>query len=193
MGQLEDKRQIIYENDHEFADILAARVLHKPKVVVWMILIPVLLVLYLNDLKKYKDGRNDFIENYLITKKRALDEAFEAIEAARECDTAPLAEIADLPDSARQFYAELLSVLTTHYMMLLKTNSKDYDSMVRNAYHNRTNYLLFINQLNRVEKALNDALRPNLNQDLEGVNDVISSIEKHSEQIRKDISQRIFS
>ncbi|GAB4345478.1 MAG: hypothetical protein Kow0089_22590 [Desulfobulbaceae bacterium] len=159
-----------------------------------MILIPVLLVLYLNDLKKYRDGREAFIQNYLMVKKRALDEAVAAIEADRECDPASLAAEADLPDdNARGLYGQLLAVLAEHYRCLLTAAGDDYDSMVREAYHNRTNYLLFFNRLNLAEKALNKALRSHLSREHEGVNDIIHSMQEHSEQIRRDISLRIFA
>lgn len=190
---LSEKGRVIFEQEQEFAEILAARVLHKPKVVVWMILIPFLLVLYLNDLKKYKEGRKDFIEHYQITKKKALEEAISAIEEGRELDVTPLAGKADLPEIARQPYTELLSILTEHYMMLLKTTGRDYGSMIRDVFHNQTNCLLFFSQLNQAEKALNNALRQQLNQDHEGVDEVIHAMQNHSETIRKEISRKIFS
>ena len=192
MSQLEEKGRMIFEYEQEFAETLAARVLYKPKVQVWMVLIPILFVLYMNDLKKYKDGRKGFVKNYLISRKRALEEAIAAIDADRECDVAPLTKKADLPDNARQPYAELLTIMTEHYEALLRTNGKDYNAMVREVYHNQTNYLLFFNQLNKAEKSLNTALRPHL-QDNEGVNDVISSMQQHSEQIRRDNALQTFS
>jgi hypothetical protein len=193
MNELEEKGRMILAQERLFADILASRALSKPKPNVWMILIPIIFVFYMNDYKKYKDGRQVFADQYLMSRKRALDEAVASLTANRDPDLEPLVSVSDLPEAARQQYHDLLTVLIENYRDLLQTEGETVNDLVRAAYANKTNYLLFLNRLNRAEKELNAALRPVLDDTDKEMGDVIMTIERSSEELRRSKAEEIFS
>jgi hypothetical protein len=193
MNELEEKGRMILAQERLFADILASRALSKPKPNVWMILIPIIFVFYMNDYKKYKDGRQVFADQYLMSRKRALDEAVASLTANRDPDLEPLVSVSDLPEAARQQYHDLLTVLIENYRDLLQTEGETVNDLVRAAYANKTNYLLFLNRLNRAEKELNAALRPVLDDTDKEMGDVIMTIERSSEELRRSRAEEIFS
>jgi hypothetical protein len=64
---------------------------------------------------------------------------------------------------------------------------------VQSAYIKRSNYLLFINQLNNAEKKFNAALKPQLETTIDDVNDIVCAIEWYSEKIRRNDAEEIFA
>ena len=86
----------------------------------------------------------------------------------------------------------MLSILVEHFVNLLQSDGEDFDSLVHSAYNNRTNYLLVLNRLNRAEKDFDRALKPHLNKEHEGVNNVIKSMELQTEKLRREIAEKIF-
>jgi len=193
MNGLEEKGRMILAAEKRFADILASRVINKPQPNIWMILIPIIFVFYMNDYKKYKDGRQAFADQYLMSRKRALDEAAVSLTAERDPDLDALVNVSDLPENARQKYRDLLAVLTENYRDLLQAEGESADHLVRGAYGTKTNYLLFLNLLNRAEKELNSALRPVLDDKDKEMGDVIETIERCSEELRRSRADEIFS
>jgi hypothetical protein len=192
MTSFSEKHVIILENEKRFADALAVLVLDKPKLSVWMILIPIIFVYYFYRLQKFSNGRTAFAENYMISRKRALNEALAVIQTGKEPDIDKLVKLSSLPEDVRKQNAALLALLVSHYTDLLRSDGDNFESLVQSAYRSRTNYLLFNNQLNQVEKTLNSTLMPHLDGTLEGVNDIVSAIERHSEKLRRDHAEAIF-
>jgi len=83
MTEKKEKSTIILEEEEKFALILASQVINKPQLSLWMILIPIFFVFYFTNLSKYKNGCRQFADNYLIDKKRALNEAIAVVEGGR--------------------------------------------------------------------------------------------------------------
>ena len=193
MDLISEKSRLILEHDQYFAFLLAGKVLEKPKVDIWMILLPILFVYYMNNFQKFKDGRKTFAAHYMVTRKRALEEAVALAHSGNAADPDDLAKESGIPAEAQNKLAELFAVLIGHYEILLKATGRDFDSLVRSAYKNLTNYLLFINRINNAEKELNMALEPQLATVSAGVNDIISAMEKHTDQIRLKEAHDIFS
>ena len=75
---LVDKRDLILAEERRFANQVSHRVIEKPRLAVWMILIPVFFVFYFWQLKRYADGRKKFAESFLLTRRRAIEEAYRA-------------------------------------------------------------------------------------------------------------------
>lgn len=193
MSTVREKSSLILDHEQRFAGTLAVKVLNKPKLNIWMVLIPVLFVFHMYEWQRYKEGRKAFAANYLVTKKRALDEAVAVVEDGRKADPAALTAQSDLPAEARQKLAELYAVLVEHYEDLLRSDGDDFEALVRSTYKSRTNYLLFLNRLHNTEKALNLALKPHLSATTNGVNDIVSTIEHHSEAMRRGAAEAIFA
>lgn len=193
MTPIDDKLHIIETNERQFAYMLAGRVIHRPKLSVWMILIPVIFVYFFYQFNRYKQGRSDFADNYLITRKRALNAARVSIEENAAPDLEAVARQAKLPSETLGAYRELLAVLIQHYRDLLQVEGEDMAKLVRSAYRTQTNYLLFCNHLNRAETTLNAALRPHLKDSVEGFNDVVSRIEHFSAEMRRQDAEKFFT
>ncbi|MDF1577381.1 MAG: NF038143 family protein [Desulfobulbales bacterium] len=181
----------ICDHERRCAEILAARVLQKPQMHIWMILIPIIFVFYLNDLKKYKDGRDAFVENYLTTRKRALEEAAAIIKEGRDSQLDSL--VLQMPEEARQALKNLLAILVEHYRSLLMTTGQDYKGLVRSMYENFNSYSSFIDRLDAAERALNRRLRPDLEKSEEGVADIFSAIEQSSREIQQAAAREFFT
>jgi hypothetical protein len=73
-----------------------------------------------------------------------------------------------------------LNVLIDHYMDLLQAEGDHIEDLIKSVYKNRTNYLLFINRLNSVEKKFNTALKSHLPDTIDGANDIMAAMETYS-------------
>ncbi len=186
------KIDLIIKHEEKIAKILATAVLDKPKISIWMILIPVIFVYYIYQHQKFVDGRKTFVEKYVIVKKLALDEALAAVKYAKEPDIDGLAKMSGHTGQILVEYSVLLGVLIGHYKDLLRSEGETFESLVKSTYKNRTNYLLFTNQLNQVEKRFNTALKPHLYETTEGVDNIVTNIEHCSEKLRREEAEKIF-
>ena len=192
MLKLADKKDLILAAEMRQANAVSAGVIEKPKLSLWMILIPVIFVHFFYRLQKYSEGRKQFARDFCKSRKRALEEAASAIASGEPPDVNKLVQMASIPKETNQAYHTWLKVLVEHYIDLLEADGDAYEVLVRNVYKNRTNYLLFLNQLNEVEKAFDDALKPHLYKDTEGVNDIVATMETHCVQFRRAEAARIF-
>lgn len=192
MDSIHQKQQAILENERRFANTVSAEVIDKPKLNIWMILIPVIFVHYFYRLKKYAEGRKDFARNFLLTRERALAEAASAVESNRQPDTGPLVRMSSIPEGTSKAYIRWLNVLLEHYRELLQSPGGSYEVLVRAAYKNRTNYLLFLNTLGDVEKGFNRELKPHLTKETPDANGIIQTIESCCANIRRAEAERIF-
>jgi hypothetical protein len=192
MAELKDKSVLILEQEEQFSITLAAQVMDKPRLSLWMILIPIFFIYYFNDLNKYKNGCRQFVEHYIIDKKRAMNEAVEVVTSGREIDIPALADLSNMSSKAREKQAQVLAVLVEHYIILLNARGEDYPSLIRNAYGTLTDYLLFLNHLNQAEKEVNKALTPDLRKSHEGINDIVSRMEDVSARLRRETAESIF-
>ena len=186
------KRDLILADEKRFAARVSARVIDKPRLDVWMILIPVFFVFYFWQLKRYAKGRKTFAEKFLITRKRSLDEALQSAETGENPDIGKLVQAADIPDKIRQDYRRWLTLLVDHYRDLILARGSDYPALVRSTYKSRTNYLLFLNRLNQAEREFDAALKPHLEKTTENVNGIIKLMEESVTGLRRQLAEEIF-
>ena len=191
MTSLLEKRDLILENERRFADLLGREVLATPKMNIWMILIPFILIYHIYQARRVADGRKVFIRNYLRSRERALEEGLRFVEKGTTPATEMMSDGSDLPEPARKPFRELIMFLTGHYMDLLRSNGTDMESLIRSVYKNRMNYLLFLQQLNQAEKALNEALRPHITG--AGVDEVLETMETVSQRLRREYAAAVFA
>lgn len=192
MGSIHEKSAIIWASEENFAYALAPAVLDKPKISIWMILIPILIVYHMFRYQKYVDGRNRFCEHYLFLRKRALEANVRALEAGQSCDVRDLIKQANIPEDTKSEYTAWIRVLCDHFADLLRCEGDSIEALVKSAYKNRTNFLLFLNQLNDSEKRLNAALSPHLRETTEGVDEIIGRMEQATEILRRETAEIIF-
>lgn len=104
-----------------------------------------------------------------------------------------MVKLAKLPFETLGDYRELLAVLVQHYTDLLLAEGEEIAELVKSAYRTRTNYLLFCNRLNQVERELNAALRPHMQETTEGFDDAVRRIENVSVELRREDVDNIFT
>lgn len=151
-----------------------------------MIFIPFIFIFYFQDFSNYKKQRRAFIDNYLLSRKRALNEAERALTENRNPDIDAVANRSELKEKPKVKYKELLTLLMDHYTSLLNASGENFEALVKSAYgKKKMNYAVFIHQLNTAEKALNAALKPQLKKTEEGVSQTIRKIETRSEKLRR--------
>jgi hypothetical protein len=192
MKGLDRKKELILARELAFANSIGAAVFEKPKVNFWMILIPVLFLYFVYRMQKYKTGRMQFDQEFMATRRKAMDLAVEALEADASPNIDQIARQSGLTDALERPYASWLKALVDHYADLLAANGDSFESLVRSAYRNRTNYLLILNRLNTVEKEFYAALKPQMAA-TEGAAAIIAAIETNSRQLRRDLAESIFA
>lgn len=192
MQALSEKKELIFDYELKFAHQVAAKVIDKPQLSLWMILIPVVFVYYFYKLKKFADGRKAFVANYMITRERTLEEAYAAVETNHNPNLNKIINMSSAPEDALDAYAQWVKVLAAHYQDLLQARGQEIDGLVKTAYKNRTNFLLTLNRLNKVEKRFNSALKPHLQPNIQGADQIIAAIEQWSQKIRREEATRIF-
>lgn len=183
---------MILAQETVFANRVSAVVIEKPTLSLWMIIIPVIFVHFFYRLNKYSQGRKDFARQFLLSRERSLNESLEALASGRKPDTNAVRQMATIPEGTSQTYVKWVKVMVDHYSDLLASKGDSYEEMVRLVYKNRTNYLLFLNSLGEAEKAFDNALKPHLKKDTEGVNDIVNTIEVCTTQLRREEASRIF-
>jgi hypothetical protein len=192
MASLDYKKELILRYEEKFADSVAVSVIDKPKLSTWMILIPILFIYYFYRLKKFADGRKEFARHFILTRKRSLEEAAASLESGGKPDVEALVNMSSAPGSTHADYREWLKVLLDHYQYLLRSEGDSFETLIRSAYKTRTNYLLFINHLNRVERQFNTALKPSLKETTEEVNNIVTAIEQRCEDLRRRDAENFF-
>jgi len=191
MGIRENK-DLIFRYEELQAHILASRVIFKPPLTAWYILMPLIFIYYFYRLQKYSKGRKDFVRNYMLSRRRALEEVADALEDDRPPDIEGFREFTIVPTEAMQEYLAWVRVLADHYTDLLKCDGTCCEDLIRSVYSGRGNYLLFLNRLNRSEQKLNRALTPGLEVDIPDVTETITLMETQVEQMRRAEAERIF-
>jgi len=191
MKSLERKKELILQRELLFANAIGAAVFEKPKVSFWMILIPILFLYFIYRMQRFKSGRLKFDQEFMTTRRKAMDLAVEALETGVKPNTDRVAGESGITDALEKPYASWLKALVDYYADLLAANGDSFDALVRSAYCNRTNYLLTLNRLSTVEKEFYTALKPQFAA-TEGAAAVIEAIEVHSRRLRRDLVEQVF-
>ncbi|MBC8463586.1 MAG: hypothetical protein H8D61_01265 [Deltaproteobacteria bacterium] len=177
-----------------------ARATNPPKPFsVWEFMIPVIFIL---TFMKNKQTRELFIQNFLFTKKLALQAAFNMIakgwsrgkaKAQIEQKTGLVLEGENrdiYSDKIRREQFKEIELLIDHYAKLLTAEGNDYGSLVLCAYAHRENYQTFLVQLESAEKAVFDAARQTLAENVDF--NALSKIESATQRARTAEVEKIF-
>ena len=199
-AKLKKKFNHIYNFERFIGNSVALRVIKSQPIGVWEFLIPIVFILHF---MRNKQSRELFIQNYMFTKRHALDAAFKMLkkghsrqnvisgieDKTRALLTAP--ETQGLySESIRQQQMNEIELLFDHYGKLLGAEGEDYDALTRNVYGSRQNYFVFHEQLKSAEKKVSDAARQTLGSKADI--DALLSIEKATEEIRQSRIEKIF-
>jgi len=192
MKGLERKKELILQRELAFANAIGAKVFEKPKVNFWMVLIPILFLYFVYRMQRFKSGRMKFDQEFMTTRRKAMDLAVEALETGQKPNIDRVARESGISGTLEKPYASWLRALVDYYADLLTANGDSFEALVRSAYHNRTNYLLTLNRLSTVEKEFYTVLKPRLAA-TEGAATVIATIEEQSRRLRRDLAEQIFA
>jgi hypothetical protein len=191
MTTLAQKKDIIMQRELAFANAIGAAVFEKPRVSFWMMLIPLLFLYFIYRMQGYKSGRMKFDEEFMTTRRRAMDAAVLAVETNGRPDIDEVTRRSGLPAPLQEPYISWVKTLAEYYMDLLSASGESFNALVRAAYRNRTDYLLILNRLTTVEREFYSALRPHLGP-AEGASDIIATIESQSQKLRRELAEQIF-
>ena len=192
-AELKKKYNQIYDYERYIGNSVALQVIQSKPIGVWEFLIPIVFILHF---MRNKQSREVFIQNYMFTKRHALDaafkmlkkgysreEAFSAIEGKTHALLSTPETQGIYSESIRRQQMNEIELLVDHYGNLLKAEGKDYDALVRHAYDSRKNYFIFHEQLISAEKKVADAARQTLGSKADIA--ALQRIEKATETIRQ--------
>jgi hypothetical protein len=192
MKSIDESHDLIREHEEKFARRLADKIIAKPHLSVWMILIPIIFVYYFLQKDKYVTGCREFVKHYMVSRNRALDAARAASSGMCQPEIAPLVAIAKIPHPARKAYQDFLEVLIDHFQVLLVQKGDSFEELIRGAYSSKTDYLLYLSQLHRAERELDRALTLVMAESTEGCGEAAARIEKSLEELRRKEADTFF-
>lgn len=191
---LEEKKQQVLEYEESLAHTLARQVVDKPVPPIWMILIPIFFVFHASKIKEYSKGLKDFAEHYLISRRRALDTAYQSVLHNADPAIDTLMKQADaIPEEARTLYQQWITLLIQHYRNVLVAPGTSVQGRIRSHYRNKSSYLLFNNQLVAAENAFNKALLPEIDGDQQDVLYIADKLQQSSVELRRKEVENIYS
>jgi hypothetical protein len=165
---LEARQAMIWQQERILAYDLAKVLIHKPGVTVWMIMLPLLFLFFMQDLKNYKAAMQKFTEGFLKNKQIALDLALNGVREGAALDSAPAQSAAGFrsdPADQNEIHEKQrqeIACLMDHYRRLLTAKGKTYEELIKNAYPSASAYRLFLDTLFDLENAvMQTALRSN--------------------------------
>jgi hypothetical protein len=191
MDKYKEKAKMILDHEEWFADSLAIKVVERPALSVWMILIPIVFIYYFYRFKKFSEGRKEFVK-IIDSRKQALSKALERINGDKSAGVAEIADTIGLNGDTKMYYTELLVALFDHYVRLLQASGGSYQELVKSAYGSSGEFTIFLNNLTRIEDRLNGSFR-SPEDEKENFSAVVGSIREYSEHIRRATIEKIFA
>jgi hypothetical protein len=190
----DQKKQLILDHESQLAHKLALQILDKPKPPIWMIFVPIFFVFFVQKMNQYKSGLAEFVENYLKSRRHAMEAALKAKETGGPPDLDALMEkVGNIPEQARPLFMAWMVLLVGHYSLLLASKGNTHAALVRGGYQSKTNYLLFCKTLNKAENAYSTALLPDMDGDSQDLRHVIEKIDICVTNLRREEADKIFS
>ena len=191
---LEEKKTRILAHEEMMARRLARRIIDKPVPPLWMVLIPIFFVFHAWKIKQYSNGLKNFTTNYLALRRQAIEAAVKREQSGKKVDLDALVESTiSLPAEARPQYRDLLFLLISHYRSLLCVKGKNHTEMTQAHYRNKSNYLHFCVQLNKMENDLNLALLQKIEGDPQDIHHVVEKMKTCLSELRRKEADEIFS
>lgn len=194
------KNILAYEN--KTARIITSKVLEKPELSAWMILIPIVFIPFMQRYQKYKESAKIFSEGYLYTKKIALDTAYKIFKNEISLEDAPVVitkAVQNNPHADQivlniyQKQIQEIEILCEHYLTLLASEKVKYGEMVVGHYQMEDNYLSFVNKLSEAEKEVTRAASATFKDEMVEVPDIMEKMEKHLSELRLKEAKLFFT
>jgi hypothetical protein len=191
-SEFREKYCTVLENEKAITSHIAGKVIDKPQLSLWMILVPVFFVFYFFQFKRYKNGLQTFKVDFIKTRKRVLDAVHQSLVDNKRVDIEALVSAGNVPDHARAAYGVWIQRLVAFFTSLLEAEGHDYSALVKSCYKKKSSYLIVLHGLNTAEQDLNRALFPNLDNMDERTTMAIEAIEKCAADFRRNQAKEIF-
>lgn len=155
---------MIWSQENQFAYAVAKNVLDKPKISVWIILIPILFLYYAHKIQQYKAGVHGFGKGVARSKILALDSALEEVKTGKRDESYKDAfaskDLENSPSVMRVRDTQLAEVelLKTHFARLLRQEGTSFQALIKKAYKTSGEYRFFLNRLTQAEEAVQEAV-----------------------------------
>ncbi|MFO8112706.1 MAG: NF038143 family protein [Desulfosalsimonadaceae bacterium] len=195
---IDDKYDLIYAHEEQFAYRLGNEVVKKPEVSVWMILIPILFLHHMQKVNQYKAGVRSFAQGILAPQKKALDKAYKEASAGEKIhyDLKDYFSESDITAEKQQRtlaekQVRVIRVMEEHYLAMLTVSAETFADLLKRAYLNRGEYRRYLNRLEKAEKELYEYLKNEVHT-TEASREVIKQIEKSCERLRAEEMRRLF-
>jgi hypothetical protein len=188
---LDEKYEILFTHEEEFAYTLAKRVIKKPEVSVWMVLLPILFVHHAYRINQYKAGIKAFAKGIMSSKKKALDKSYKEAVTGEALlydtqDYFPDVELKSLSDKAlAQKQEKVIRLMEAHFNALFRAEGDSLGSLLKGAYGSPDRYRQYFNQLKDAEKSLNQYITEHVHDNEEAAT-VVLEIEKSCEALREE-------
>ena len=154
---LERKKNLIMEYEKSLAEALSEKLLERPKMSVWMILIPLIFVFHCQRHKRFVESKRVFIREWLRNKEQALLGAVEELSGGNRNVQKWQKMVSHLPESAVEAYVRMQNFLCDHYKKVLSGNGKTFGKLVLQAYA-KEEFVEFIACREKVEQELSKEL-----------------------------------
>lgn len=197
---LDTKYESILSRERSLARAVAISAVKAKPITVWEVTIP---VIFFFGYMRLKSTREIFTQNFLFTKKLALEAALEMIKKGQPREEV-MSRIEDKTSSLlisvkkgvyseeiRQMQLKEIDLLINHYCRLLRAEGRDYASLVINAYKSQKDYSTFLGQLKETEKQVTRAAEQTLGTRTD--HEIISRIEESTDRARMAEVEKIFS
>ncbi len=192
MNKIQEKKELILVEEQTLAALIAARVIEKPKLSWWMIIMPIIFVFFFQKLDKAIKGRELFVVNYMIIRNKALDAAYLATLNDKRLKTDEFYSQFTLPDEAAKYYRRWVEALIDFYSILLQAEGKDFSDLACSAFNNKKDLFLTMRHLCDLEQEYNEALLPHLVREVPEARKLTLDITVHSRILRMELVQKVF-
>ncbi len=197
-SQLDTKYHILMQKEQKFSKSVAFESIDKPRASAWMIIAPLYLIYWMYRAKKYRHSVDAFAQNFLISKKWALEGAYEmaANNISKKEMMRRFREQASQfgeTEELQEYQALEMDILLDHFYKLLTAKGETFAELLRSAYGSRKQFERFVEKLQDAERKIAQAALKNLDElDMESAQEVASNMEEATAKLRKKDAQEIF-
>ena len=192
---LEQKCEWILKREWAFAHRVALRLVDKPELSVWMILIPIIFLHFMHRAQKFKTGLGAVTRELFVSREFALMLARESVTAGTEAPD-PAERFPTGGDTAmsRQLRAaelHLARILIEHYRKLLQARGGSYAELVRDAYGDEDGYRGFLARLATADGNITACARQ-VAEDIQEADQTITLMDSARRELREEDVQLCF-
>lgn len=200
LDTIEKRFDMILKHETRRAWQIAGLSLGHSHIGVWEVLIPLIFIFKTVQTRQRKEL---FVQNFLFTKKMALDAAreikYDDTTIPRALHQIHLRTDEILCKADTGLYSELIQtrqmqeieLLMDHYRRLLEIKGDTYKELVRNAYPTKTAYDFFLDKLSEAEKAVGHAAKQTLRPKADAA--FLNRLEDITNQTRRTEADEIFT